>query len=168
MPGAVIPSGRKTSATTRAVTSTSAPAGMNSALCGRTTGAPATAMLRPFGSIRRRTARVAHSSAIARQGTVAAPCKSISGLNAFEAKPASALKGIVWGPAQARERLDSETGVELRKRRSVEVESVWGQIKHDRSLRRFLTRGLAKVKTEWGLLALAHNMLKVTALRAGG
>jgi transposase len=68
---------------------------------------------------------------------------------------------------QARERLDSEAGVELRKRRSVEVESVWGQIKHDRSLRRFLTRGLTKVKAEWGLLALAHNMLKVTALRAG-
>jgi hypothetical protein len=67
---------------------------------------------------------------------------------------------------QARERLDSEAGVELRERRSVEVESAWGQIKHDRSLRCFLTRGLSKVKTEWGLLSLAHNMIKVCTVRA--
>lgn len=67
---------------------------------------------------------------------------------------------------QARELLDSPDGVELRKRRCVEVESGWGQIKHDRGFRRFLTRGLAKVKTEWGLLSLAHNMLKVCTIRA--
>lgn len=62
---------------------------------------------------------------------------------------------------QARERLDSPEGVALRKLRSVEVESGWGQVKHDRSFRRFLTRGLAKVRTEWGLIALAHNMIKL-------
>jgi transposase len=67
---------------------------------------------------------------------------------------------------QARELLDSPDGVVLRKRRCVEVESGWGQIKHDRAFRRFLTRGLAKVKTEWGLLSLAHNMLKVCTVRA--
>ena len=66
---------------------------------------------------------------------------------------------------QARALLDSPEGIELRKRRSIEVESDWGHIKHDRSFRRFLTRGLEKVKTEWGLLALAHNMLKVRRLR---
>ena len=62
---------------------------------------------------------------------------------------------------QVRERLNSPEGIQLRKLRSVEVESGWGQIKHDRSFRRFLTRGLAKVKAEWGLLALAHNVIKV-------
>jgi hypothetical protein len=67
---------------------------------------------------------------------------------------------------QARELLDSPDGVVLRKRLCIEVESGWGQSKHDRGFRRFLTRGLAKVKTEWGLLSLAHNMLKVCMVRA--
>lgn len=67
---------------------------------------------------------------------------------------------------KARERLDSPEGKELRKLRSVEVESSWGQIKHDRTFRRFLTRGLEKVKAEWGLIALAHNMVKVCLLEA--
>ncbi len=48
------------------------------------------------------------------------------------------------------------------KRRGIEVESVFGQIKEDA---RFLLRALAKVKTEWGLLSIAHNLLKQTALQ---
>lgn len=50
------------------------------------------------------------------------------------------------------------------KRRGVEVESVWGHIKEDRQFRRFLLRGLAKVQTEWGLLSVAHNLLKQATL----
>ena len=59
-----------------------------------------------------------------------------------------------------RDRLATEEGRALKKRRGVEVESVFGQIKEDRHFRRFLLRGLAKVHTEWGLLSIAHNFIK--------
>jgi hypothetical protein len=41
------------------------------------------------------------------------------------------------------------------------VEPVFGQIKEVRGFRRFLLRGLAKVRGEWGLIALTHNLLKI-------
>jgi hypothetical protein len=46
----------------------------------------------------------------------------------------------------------------LRKRRSVEVETVFGQLKGNQGFRRFLLRGTAKVSTGWGLLALGYNL----------
>jgi transposase len=65
---------------------------------------------------------------------------------------------------QARENLTSEEGQALRAARSVEVETVFGHLKHNQGFRRFHLRGLKKVKTEWGLLSIAHNMQKL----AGG
>ena len=62
---------------------------------------------------------------------------------------------------QARERLVSERGRSLRARRGVEVETVFGRIKQDWGFRRFTLRGLEKVKTEWGLLCIAHNLAKL-------
>ena len=41
------------------------------------------------------------------------------------------------------------------------VEPVFGQIKEARGFRRFLMRGLAKVRGEWALLSLTHNLLKI-------
>ncbi|WP_242634679.1 transposase, partial [Bacillus timonensis] len=49
--------------------------------------------------------------------------------------------------------------------RKVEVESVFGHIKGNRSFRRFSLRGLDKVHVEFGIVALAHNMLKVAGIR---
>lgn len=63
--------------------------------------------------------------------------------------------------ARARQLLDSERGKILRARRSIEVESVFGQIKGSRGYRRFKLRGLEKVRVELGLLALAHNLIKI-------
>lgn len=63
----------------------------------------------------------------------------------------------------ARTRLESPEGLKLRSQRPVDVESVWGQIKQDRHFRRFMLRGLPKVNAEWGLAALAHNMIKKQA-----
>ena len=40
-------------------------------------------------------------------------------------------------------------------------EPVFGQIKQARGFRQFLMRGLGKVAHEWGLVCLAHNMLKL-------
>ena len=62
--------------------------------------------------------------------------------------------------SQARQRLESPEGLKHRSQRPVDVESVWGQIKQDRGFRRFMLRGLPKVQAEWGLVALAHNMIK--------
>jgi transposase len=62
---------------------------------------------------------------------------------------------------QARNNLLSEQGKALRIQRNIEVESVFGQIKHNRHFRRFSLRGLEKVKTEWGLVCIAHNMRKL-------
>lgn len=41
------------------------------------------------------------------------------------------------------------------------VEPVFGQIKGARGFRRFLLRGLAKVRGEWRLICLTHNLLKL-------
>lgn len=65
--------------------------------------------------------------------------------------------------AQARDNLLSEQGRALRVRRATDVETVFGQIKHNQHFRRFLLRGLKKTSTEWGLLCLAHNMRKLAA-----
>jgi transposase len=61
----------------------------------------------------------------------------------------------------ASERLQSPEGKDLRSQRLVEAESVFGQLKQNRGFRRFLLRGLDKVKTEWGILCVAHNIAKL-------
>jgi hypothetical protein len=63
--------------------------------------------------------------------------------------------------ARAKDLLLSEQGTALRKQRSTDVETVFGRIKQDWGFRRFLLRGLEKVKTEWGLLCIAHNLAKL-------
>jgi transposase len=63
--------------------------------------------------------------------------------------------------AQARSNLLSDAGKALRCERVTEVETVFGQIKHNQNFRRFMLRGLEKTTTEWGLLCLAHNVKKL-------
>jgi hypothetical protein len=46
-------------------------------------------------------------------------------------------------------------------RRQVIVEPVFGQIKEGRGFRRFLLRGLKKMRGEWSLVCLTHNLLKL-------
>lgn len=62
---------------------------------------------------------------------------------------------------QASQNLSSETGHKLRSLRGVEVESVFGRLKQDWGFRRFLLRGIDKVKTEYGLLCIAQNIAKL-------
>jgi len=69
-----------------------------------------------------------------------------------------------WAKQKAKEQLLSEEGKQLSVRRMIEVESVFGQIKHNRGFRRFLLRGLPKVTLEVGWLCLAHNLLKKAAV----
>jgi transposase len=65
-----------------------------------------------------------------------------------------------------RARLATVAGRAAYGRRKQTVEPVFGQFKERRGLRRFLLRGLAKVRAEWTLWCLTHNLLKlVRALR---
>ena len=63
----------------------------------------------------------------------------------------------------ARENLRSERGWQLRSQRLTEVESVFGRLKHNWGFRRFRLRGVEKVKVEWGLLCMAHNLATIPA-----
>lgn len=63
----------------------------------------------------------------------------------------------------AHDRLVSPRGKQMRSQRPVEVEAVFGRLKHNWGFRRFMLRGLDKVNTEWGILCLAHNIAKIAA-----
>ena len=52
-------------------------------------------------------------------------------------------------------------GKALYARRKVIVEPVFGQIKEARGFRRFLLRGLEKIRGAWRLVCLTHNLLKL-------
>ena len=62
---------------------------------------------------------------------------------------------------QASQNLTSEEGKKLRALRGVEVESVFGRLKENWGFRRFLLRGIEKVRTEFGLLCIAQKMAKL-------
>jgi transposase len=68
-------------------------------------------------------------------------------------------------PATAQERMAAKVrtpeGRALYARRKVIVEPVFGQIKEARGFRRFLLRGLKKIRGEWCLVCLTHNVLKL-------
>jgi transposase len=64
---------------------------------------------------------------------------------------------------QVKQNLQSEKGVYHRKKRPVDVEPVFANIKNNHQFKRFLLRGLDKVEIETGLLALAHNLRKKVA-----
>lgn len=66
--------------------------------------------------------------------------------------------------AQARKNLASEKGLELRRRRGNEIESVFGHLKYNRKFKRFSLRGLDKVTAESALILTAFNLTKI-ALR---
>jgi len=59
-----------------------------------------------------------------------------------------------------REKLKTSNGIRLRKLRGVDVETPFGDIKHNMNYQRFRLRGLEKVNIEWGLLSIAHNLRK--------
>jgi len=67
--------------------------------------------------------------------------------------------------AKAKTALECEEKATIYSQRKIEVESVFGHIKGNRSFRRFSLRGLDKVHVEFGIVALAHNLLKVAGIR---
>ena len=69
------------------------------------------------------------------------------------------------GPATAQERraakVRTPAGRAVYARRKVMGEPVLGQIKEVRGFRRFLLRGLHKIRGEWSLVCLTQNLLKI-------
>jgi transposase len=67
-----------------------------------------------------------------------------------------------------RELLETDDGKRRYGQRQRIIEPVFGQIKHNRGIRRLLRRGQAAVQTEITLIATTHNLLKLkTALATG-
>lgn len=65
--------------------------------------------------------------------------------------------------AKAKEMLLEEAGIIKRKRRPIEPEAVFGNIKYNKKFKRFLLRGKEKVEIEAGLVAISHNLAKLAA-----
>jgi transposase len=57
--------------------------------------------------------------------------------------------------------LMTKKGKNIYGKRKETVEPVFGQIKEIRGFRRFLLRGLEKVKAEWSIICMTHNLLKL-------
>ena len=64
-----------------------------------------------------------------------------------------------------RAKLQTTAGHAVYALRKAIVKPVFGQIKAGRGFRRFAFRGLGKVRAEWQLICLTHNLLKL--FRAG-
>jgi len=63
-----------------------------------------------------------------------------------------------------RRKLKTKAGKAVYAARKAIVEPVFGQIKQARGFRQFLLRGIDKVRGEWSLVCLTHNILKLHRL----
>lgn len=87
----------------------------------------------------------------------AAPCKKQSASN----RTIKVNTTLEHYKEQARQNLKSKQGVRLKRQRGTEIESCFGDIKMNQGFRRFHLRGKLKVKAEFGLVAIAHNLRKI-------
>jgi transposase len=62
---------------------------------------------------------------------------------------------------QMRDKLATDRGKQLYRQRTTTIEPVFGQIKFNRQIDRFLRRGRAAARSEWRLAAATHNLLKL-------
>lgn len=62
---------------------------------------------------------------------------------------------------EMKERLNSEEGKKMYVRRMHPVEAIFGHLKHNLQYTQFLLRGIAKVKAEFTLMCLTHNLRKL-------
>ena len=60
-----------------------------------------------------------------------------------------------------REKLISERGRKLYAQRKITIEPVFGQIKYNRHIDRFMRRGRSAARSEWRLVTATHNLLKL-------
>jgi Transposase DDE domain len=60
-----------------------------------------------------------------------------------------------------RRKLSSDRGHAIYGQRKITIEPVFGQIKYNRRIDRFMRRGRAAAQSEWRLVAATHNLLKL-------
>jgi hypothetical protein len=60
-----------------------------------------------------------------------------------------------------RRKLTSDRGRKLYAQRKITIEPVFGQIKHNRRVARFMRRGRTAAQSEWRLVTATHNLLKL-------
>jgi transposase len=64
-------------------------------------------------------------------------------------------------------KLETKVGAAVYATRKFIVEPVFGQIKQARGFRQFLLRGIEKIRGEWALICMTHNMLKFHKICSG-
>jgi hypothetical protein len=69
---------------------------------------------------------------------------------------------------QMERKLQTQVGAAVYATRKFIVEPVFGQIKQARGFRQFLLRGLEKVRGEWALICMTHNILKFHKIICSG
>lgn len=85
----------------------------------------------------------------------------------FRPKDPGAVKTVAVNPTLRRFKkrasflLNTERGTKLRKQRSVDVETIFGDIKRNWHFERFLLRGLEKADHEFRLVAMGHDLRKL-------
>ena len=62
---------------------------------------------------------------------------------------------------QMREKLTSERGRKPYAQRKITIEPMFGQIKHNRHIDRFMRTGRAAARSQWRLITATHNLLKL-------
>jgi transposase len=75
--------------------------------------------------------------------------------------PRGRCPGHLTAKQRMARKLRTKRGREKYARRKGMIEPVFGQIKHGRGFRQFLLRGLKKMRAEWRLVSLTHNLLKL-------
>lgn len=88
--------------------------------------------------------------------------KQKHGEHRLPCKPGPLPKGATRVDRMKR-KLQTKLGKAVYAARKCVVEPVFGQIKQARGFRQFLLRGKAKVKGEWALVCLTHNILRLHA-----
>ncbi|MGH9222850.1 MAG: transposase, partial [Acidimicrobiales bacterium] len=107
--------------------------------------------------------------------TAPGPDRLIATTKDWKQRRAAREMGTTCGPApegastlEAMEhRLRTEEGAAAYAQRSCTVEPVFGQVKENRGIRRFMRRGLAAANSEWALICATGNILKLFG-HAGG
>lgn len=75
--------------------------------------------------------------------------------------PRGLIPKLATAVDRMKRKLTAATGRAIYATRKTIVESVFGQIKQARGFRRFLLRGVDKVRGEWALVCTTHNVLKL-------
>jgi transposase len=127
----------------------------------------------PYIATERQRHHVAPGASVAEAASAVEPASATETASAVEpassAEPATpeSTASLVTAKERMRAKLSTTSGRAVYAQRKTIVEPVFGQIKEARGFRRFLLRGLAKIRGEWRLVCLTHNLLKIWRYGSG-